>query len=380
ARLGDHAQHHHRELDADQAWQGAVRNLDDRDLERGRALLGRARARYRLQRVRDALTDLDEAIAIAVELGDAQLEIEALLEKATALDWSDDYDASAAAAALARIRLQVAPSTALELDARLAEGRTCFRRNQFDQAVEQLREVTITAKATGQLEAATIGMLLLAPSLVEIGALDAAELVFAELIAMCEANNDRFHLGVAYANRAWLWSKRGSIHQTETDLRLVIQLAREGGQPNLERIVTYNLAEDRLWQGALDESLQLARRSLAIQQWHGEGSLAIDRLLLARILAARADNKELAVVLGDLEATELSQPDKAVVDVLLCSSQNRSSDQWQRPLRATQTLADDIRIELAHLALRSGALPADLRVQLRDIARDHPLWTHRSEL
>ncbi|HEY0192429.1 MAG TPA: protein kinase, partial [Kofleriaceae bacterium] len=48
ATLGEHAHLAHRILDADQAWQGAVRNLDAADAERGRALLGRARARYRL--------------------------------------------------------------------------------------------------------------------------------------------------------------------------------------------------------------------------------------------------------------------------------------------------------------------------------------------
>src|SRR5262249_60084005 len=85
ATLGEHAHRAHRPLDADQAWQGAVRNITTRDLALGRALVGRARARYRLQRVRDALADLEEALAIAVSHGDARLEIEVLLEQATAL-------------------------------------------------------------------------------------------------------------------------------------------------------------------------------------------------------------------------------------------------------------------------------------------------------
>src|SRR6185295_6524037 len=106
AALGKHAHDQHRSLDADQAWQGAVRNLDERDLERGRALLGRARARYRLQRVREALVDLEETIAIAVEQRDPALEIEALLEKATALDWTDDYAGSSAVVELAHTRVE----------------------------------------------------------------------------------------------------------------------------------------------------------------------------------------------------------------------------------------------------------------------------------
>ncbi|MBS1119733.1 MAG: serine/threonine protein kinase [Deltaproteobacteria bacterium] len=380
ATLGEHARRDHRELDADQAWQGAVRNLDDRDLARGRALLGRARARYRLQRVRDALADLDETIAIASELGDALLEIEALLEKATALDWSDEFEASARVADQARARLQTTASGSLELEAALADGRTAFRRQQFEQAVDQLQGVVPAALAIQHTEVATIARLLLAPALVELGALDAAERVFGELIAMCEAGDDRFHLGVAYANRAWLWSKRGDVEQTARDLRVVIQLAREGGQPTLERIVTYNLAEDRLWQGAFDEALQLARRCLAIQRGHGEGSVAFDQLLLARVLAARGDRDELGRVIESLRAAELSESDRLVVDVLSCACEDRTFDHWQLALLAAQRLAADVRIELAHLALASGVLPEPLRGELRELATRHPIWARRSEL
>ncbi len=380
ARLGDHAQQHHRELDADQAWQGAVRNLDERDLERGRALLGRARARYRLQRVRDALADLDEAIAIAVELGDAQLEIEALLEKATALDWSDDFEGSATVAELAQTRLHLAHSPVLELESRLAVGRTFFRRQKFEQAAEVLRAVTSEALAKERLEAATIARLLLAPSLVELGALAEAEDVFAALIEMCKVGNDRFHLGVAYANRAWLWSKRGDVDQTAQDLRLVIQVAREGGQPMLERIATYNLAEDRLWQGSVDESLQLAQRSLAIQRGYGEGSIAFDQLLIARVLAARGDVAELETLVSALQTADLSPSDQLVLDVLRCVSERRDFQHWQPALLAAQSLSSDMRLELAHVALLNKALAPELRSDLRALATQHPIWSTRPEL
>jgi hypothetical protein len=75
AALGELAEREHRALDADQAWTGATRHLAPTDSTRGRALLGRARARYRLQRVRDALVDLDAAIALARDLGDVDLEL-----------------------------------------------------------------------------------------------------------------------------------------------------------------------------------------------------------------------------------------------------------------------------------------------------------------
>jgi len=131
SELGESALAEHRSLDADQAWTGALRHVSERTSDRAEALLGRARARYRLQRVRDALVDLDEAIAIAIELGDARLELEASLEKATALDWADDYAASAELAAHGRALLARVPDPALAIDVDLAEVRSLWRAQRF---------------------------------------------------------------------------------------------------------------------------------------------------------------------------------------------------------------------------------------------------------
>lgn len=381
AVLGDHAHREHRTLDADQAWQGAVRNLDAHDLERGRALLGRARARYRQQRVRDALVDLDEVLAIAGELADRSLEVEALIQKATALDWGDDFDGSATIATTARARLAGASPTAedLALEVELAEGRSLFRHQQFAEAAPQLRRV-MTAARERDAEVETIAGVLLAPALVELGDLDEAEAVFAEVIALCERTGDRLHFGAAHANRAWLWSKRGEVERTATDLRVVIQIAREAGQATLERIATYNLAEDRLWQGELDEALQLARRSLAIQRGHGEGDDNLDLLLLARVLAARGDRAELAATLALLANDALSEADRRVVVVLDCVAGGVDRATWQRALAGTSELPTELRLELGHLASRADAVDPALRTEMRDLASKHPLWARRSEL
>ena len=80
AKLGELAHREQRALDADSAWSGALRNLGDRNVARAYALLGRARARSRLQRMFDALIDLEEAVAIAAETASVELEVEALLE------------------------------------------------------------------------------------------------------------------------------------------------------------------------------------------------------------------------------------------------------------------------------------------------------------
>ena len=105
-------------------------------------------------------------------------------------------------------------------------------------------------------------------ALSDLRELDEAEQVFAEMIEQCRANDDRYHLGAAYGNRAWLWSARGEVDRKQDDIRLLIQLPREAGQPQLQRASTQNLAEHRLWPNDLEEALQLARRGLALQT-HG---------------------------------------------------------------------------------------------------------------
>lgn len=378
AVLGEQAHREHRTLDADQAWQGAVRNLDAKDLERGRALLGRARARYQLQRVRDALADLDEVLAIADELGNRTLEIEALIQKATALDWGDEFDKSAAIATAARERLDPASST-LSLDVELAEGRSLFRLQNFAEAAPHLRRVRGAARDRDP-EVETIAGVLLAPSLVELGELDEAETVFADVIRLCERTGDRLHFGAAHANRAWLWTKRGEIEQAANDFRVVIQVARENGQASLERIATHNLAEDRLWQGALDESLQLAKRSLAIQRGHGEGDDNLDLVLLARVHAARGDREELAATLAQLDPAQLSDTDRRALAVLTCARDRAPTEAWRLALLGTSELPSELRLELGHLALREGQLDPELRAQMHEEASKHPIWAHRAEL
>jgi tetratricopeptide (TPR) repeat protein len=376
ATIGDRAHEEHRVLDADQAWQGAVRNLPRRDAERSRALLGRARSRYRLQRLREALADLEEAVAIAAEIGDVTLEIEILVEQATALDWGEEFARSKEVAVVARQRFDAAPNTArslaVELD--LADARALFREQRFAEAVPRLRGVMAAARAT---ETQTIAGTLLAPILVELGALDDAQALFERLIAMCEQVDDRFHLAVAYVNRAWLWLARGEIERTVDDLRIVIQLAREGGQVNVERAATYNLGESRLWQGSLDEALRLARRSLALQRIHGEASTRLDRLLIARIHAARGDQLELRSILGSLRSDDLTGEELPTMEVLEAVARNEEGVDWERLLAGSDSLPVQSRLELAHLVALQGGLVGARREAIREIARRDPMWSRR---
>jgi tetratricopeptide (TPR) repeat protein len=377
ATLGERAHRAHRPLDADQAWQGAVRNIDTRDLECGRALLGRARARYRLQRVRDALADLEEAIAIGVQYGDARLEIEALLEQATALDWSEEFSDSAAITERALARHRESGDAELGPEVALARARMIYRQTG-PAAVPLLADVVEQARRFGHSETETIARLLLAPALIEAKQLGAAEAAFDELLELCRRHDDRLHLGAAIANRMLLWGACGQLDRVEADLRTVIQLAREAGQVMLERGATHNLAEHRLWQDALGEALTLARRGLSLQVSHGESATAVDELLLARILAARGELAEARNFVARLGARELPAEDRIVVEILRCFLDGASPADWQVWLeRADAALSEDLRLELAALAQRRSALSLERLAHVRLLARRNSLWSRR---
>ena len=381
ARLGEVAEHEHRALDADLAWSGALRNLEARDTLRARALLGLARARCRVQRLHEALSSLEEATQIASEVGDLELEVETLLEQGTVLDFCEDFARSKEVSQRARARLATAPAPdpGLAIKLELADVRALFREQRFPECVALGRTVLAAARSRHHHETATIAALLLGCALADVRELDEAERVFAEMIESCELRGDRFHLAAAFGNRAWLWSARGQIDRTATDLRLASQLARESGQAHFERVATHNLAEHLLWEHQLDEALPLARRGLALQRRAGEGSTRTDRLLLARILAARGDTAELATVLATFaNETELGQDEIAVLGVLTSITEREDAARWESALTHTEAVFLQLRLELWHLASRHGRLSARLRASAVELAATDPIWRHRA--
>jgi len=327
--------------------------------------------------VRDALADLDAAIAIAVALGDGRLEIEVLLEQATALDWGDDFAGSAAVARRVAAHRE-AQSPELQPEITLGLARSVYRQARFADAVPLLEQVVALARQVGHAETETIALVMLGHALAEIMQLERAEVVFGELIEACVRDDDRFHLGAAYANRMILWTLWGKVERVEADLRTVIQLAREVGQATLERIATHNLAEQRLWQGALDEAANLARRGLSLQRGHGEGPTWADELLLARILAARGDVAETGSLVAGIATQDIGDDNRVIVGVLECCVAPSPPALWlDRLAIADAVLSEDVRLELASLAHRYIALPADKLAAVRALAGRHPVWSRR---
>jgi len=377
AALGHRAEAEHRAFDADEAWSGVVRNLDQRDAARARALLGRARARSDSQRWLDALSDLREASAIAAELGHRELEVEILIEESTVLDYCEDFEGSAAVAQRARQRLEAESNRPLLVDLEFADARAFFRSGRFGDAAPLFRAARDEARQLNRIESETVAGLLLGCTLSELRELGEAEQVFAEVIAACERSGDRFHLGAAYGNRAWLWSARGEAERTVEDLRAVISIARESGQAHLERVATHNLAEHRLWEGELTEALQLARRGYALQSRAGEGKTRTDRLLLGRVLAALDERRELAELLETFQAEAGLTDDEEALIAVLRGVAFGDEEAWRLGLAALPSLFVQLRVEVGLLAVRHKRLNDSLRAEIIALARTDGLWARR---
>lgn len=384
AALGERALVENRVFDADVAWSGAVRHLSAPTIDRVRALLGRGRARYRMQRMKEAVCDLEEAAELSASLKLVRIQVESLLAQATAVDFlagmSGDFARTNALVARARAVYVASheswPDIALELD--LADARSAFRAQQFDTVIPMLRRLWRRAKARHWDESAAGAALMLGCALADRHMLDEAARVFADVIADCMARCDRFHLTAAYVNRTWLWSAVGDVQKTEHDLERVIQLAREGGLAFLERAATHNLAEHRLWLGQYDDALVLAQRSLALQSTAGEGGTQSDRLMVARALACSAKLDELERVLATFTSNDGLTGDERIALAVLRPIANRDRTALLDAVtQLDQVSFIQLRLELGALAFALGAIDDSQRMRLVAEAQVDPIWQRR---
>ncbi|MEO8846468.1 MAG: protein kinase [Kofleriaceae bacterium] len=373
-----HAQVAHRLIEAEQARQGELRNLPANNADRVRALLGRADARSHQQRSEIAIEDAEAAVEISITLGDPELEIEARLALSRVLDLATDFDRSRdmTETALAKLATVASATPELRREAALAQARSAFRAEDFVETTQQLRAIVNQPTEDGY-EVEVVAALIYGPSLARLGELAEAEKVFADLIARCVARDDLFHLCAAYGNRNWLWSANGMVERAAEDLRLTIQVAREAGLPGLERVATWNLAEDRLWQGSLEEALRLARRSLALQSGHGDGNTQPDRMLLARVLAARSEYPELHDLVRALREEGFDGADLAMIELLEAAIVDAPVVRWDELLAKIDTLDEGTQLELWHLAARHHRLHGDARGKIAALVAGAPIWAPR---
>ena len=393
--LAEEAARQHRHVDADRHFTAALTHAPAGDPARARALLGRGRQRYRIGRAADAVADLEEAERIARAAGETRDAIDALLEQATALDWTGDYRGSAERAERAADQAAALADPALEARSAMARGRSAWRAGQVAEAAALLTLAAEAAAAAGDSDTRTVALVLLAPVLVYAGDLAAAEARFDEVAALARATGDRAHLCAVHVNRMVLWSARRRPDLARADLREAVRLARQVGHPEPERMATYNLAEDLYWSGEDDrEALELARRSRFLQQRFLGRPAAEDSLLIARVAIALGEEAEARAALTWVEAevpeAERGTASRLFLRLVAAWLDRAPGGTWTSLVAdARAELAPDDRLEILYWAARAEARsPADpdlrrLAAAVREEAAacldDAPIWRKRFE-
>lgn len=359
ARAADLA---HSFVEAEQQWSAALQFVDD-EADRAEALVGRARARYRQQRMVDAIDDAHRAAEIFRQVNDQERLVDALLEEATALDWAEDFETSA-------LRAQEA-SHCGSRDARrqvriaLAERRAEFRRRPSE-ARHALETVALQAAELRDDETAVIAAMLAGYAFLMAGELEAAAAAFSLGEQACERSGDQFHFAGLLVNRIQLWSAEGDIDRGISDTREAIRLAREHGQAVMERIGSYNLAEELLWRAQYAEALELARRSESLQLKHGNRPAVGELLLVLRIAAARNAPGDRAMIAEGIETVRRHSPavldpvDRCFRDVL-ANFLAPTAAESRRLLREAEGVLDPQQaVEVGWLIVSTGVLEPEV--------------------
>jgi tetratricopeptide (TPR) repeat protein len=282
-QLGDLAASAHRHVEADQRYTAALgASREDDARRRARALGGRGRSRVHIDRTREAVEDLVAARALAVSVGDDHLVAELLLEEATVLDWTTERGLSAERAEEARPLVAALGDPVLAARLQIADGRTAWRRGELLASIEILERGVAAARAVNDYGSLMIGLLCLAFQLAVAGRTDDSEPRFTEVMALTSSAGDRLHLCVAYLNRTQLWLTRMDQTRAADDLQRASTLARELGNPTVERQCCYNVAELAYLCGSLDEARVLALRGRMLDDRFSDRPDS-QALILARI-------------------------------------------------------------------------------------------------
>lgn len=386
--FGDRARKEHRYVEADLHYTAALAFIDPDDhVRRARALGGCGRVRYRMQRAQEAIDDLRHAEEHAQKLGDRELAVELMLEESMALDWAARFAESAQRVREAQQRFSGPFSTHLQARFLMSEGRSHYRTGRIEPAIELLLCAVELARQSGDDETCIVSLLLLAVLLVISGQVEDAEHRFDEVIALCEQTGDRLHLCVAYNNRASLWSTKRSLTNLRADLRRTIQLAREFGQPVLERSAAHNLAEFLYWSGQYDDALVLAQRAYELRRFLSEPP-ATDALLLARILTASAHDEQARAFVDEArhlaESGEPAVSDELVIrmlDLALAHGDAEESSHWDELIQAARERFPgeeflEVLFFRARAALRAGRMETVSRVlaMAKDVLESCLVW------
>ncbi|MBN8466382.1 protein kinase [Corallococcus exiguus] len=289
--LAEEARAGHLPVEAEQHYTRALALLPESDdARRAQALAGRGKVRHRLQRFRESLADLSAARALARLRGDAALEVDLLLEEATARDWMEDSDGSAVCTREALDAIEPLDAPRLSLRCGLARGRLHVRQGEWAAAARVLTSTAEGSERARDHETLVVSLALLGSALTFLDRAPEAAERFDEALERCEAAGDGLHKAAVLCNRVLLWLRQGDVPRMEADLRRAMALGRELAHAQMERWSTFNLAEVLYMQGRLDEALPLAQRAYELGvRFFREHPVPVDALLIARIQAAAGD-------------------------------------------------------------------------------------------
>ena len=384
--LADRALASHLYVDADHYYTSALSYIEsDNHALEVRALGGRGRVRYRIQRIRESRSDLQTAQDHARALGDRALLIDLILEEATALDWAWMMEDAAQRVEAAGELVRESDHAKIRCRYYNALARSHYRQERMQEAVDLYNQAIDLAVECGDDETLTIALLLLALALFGTGDFVRARQRSDQVIELCQRTGDRLHLCAAYCNRVIVNSTEKSVTGTVEDLRRAVKLAREIGQPILERIATHNLAEFLHWSGKHDEALTLALRAYDLQRFLPERAAA-DALLLARICAALDDVDGLRRMRTEIQtlaqAKQLTQFESSALDMLdLLMSDDPSSREWDRLIESAHSnLPSEEFLEFLFFRARAAIKQGDwscvhnVLTEARPRLDEHPAW------
>ncbi|WP_437670051.1 protein kinase domain-containing protein [Sorangium sp. So ce131] len=391
--LGDLASARHRTVEADQSYDAALHVIEEGDARRrARALAGRGRSRYRLCRVQEARADFGDALSLAESLGDARLTATLLLEDATALDWAFEFEASARRVEQARPLVEAERSPVLELRLRVAEARTLWRRGRLEESIAELTACAERAAELGDYDARVLALMMLPFQLASARRLEESEPAFRQLIDQLTAAGDLFHLCAAYINRIALWALRWSLPGAVDDMRRAVDLARELGNPWLEKVASYNVSVLLYWSDRQREAQALARRARWLEEQSSDRPMPQTAILLAAIHLSLDEYEEANHLVDWVERScELGprdMPDYALLRLVLSDLGLRPHSPppptWSEAIQlAREQLSIETMVRMlywrARVALRQGRSD-EARGALAS-AREHraecPMWLPR---
>ncbi|WP_232288443.1 serine/threonine-protein kinase PknK [Anaeromyxobacter sp. K] len=370
-RIAEGLRGRHAYLEAETHYTRVLTQLTAED-DRGRfvALRGRGLVRYRLGRYRDAIVDLGAAAAVARTVGDPVGEVECLLDEATALDWMNDWAASAERLAQAERIAGQSPGPLVAVRLTLARGRALLRRARVREGAAAVEASATLAEPLGDegYETLMVALVMGGAVLPSLGRTADAERTFGRALALASDRGDALHLASALNNRRNVWIARGDLERALEDEAAFLRIGRDLGMIGIEYVGQFNMGELLYQAGAPDRALPHVHRAVELERRHPEiAGKPLARLLMARLLAWGGDAEGARGWLAEVREVEarssagavLAPSDEVLAAMVDLTARRAGAAEWDAlSARSRGTSIDQEALEVLELrglaALRDG--------------------------